>query len=174
MTVACPAFRHSMGEVATSEEARQVSWEAPVPVNRFWDSFRYCVARIFLGDFTDPELRQLPIVPDSSQDQTTKVRLLLTLLQAKLATAQAASSPSQPLYETDYKRWYGLWQAVCVMQDELHLPEAEDTVRLLVNPRPDNSNVVSPHMQAEHLVKIGKYEEAEKVEGPVLAWMTFH
>jgi hypothetical protein len=47
------------------------------------------------------------------------------------------------------------------MQNELNLPEAEASVRMLVEKRPDETNVVPPHMLAEHLVKIGKYAEAE-------------
>lgn len=57
------------------------------------------------------------------------------------------------------------------MENELKLPSAEATVRMLVARRPDPDNVVPPHMLAEHLVKIGKYEEAEEVERPVCEWM---
>ena len=56
------------------------------------------------------------------------------------------------------------------MENELNLPSAEATVRMLVVRRPDPDNVVPPHMLAEPLVKIGKYKEAEEVEGPVCEW----
>lgn len=59
-----------------------------------------------------------------------------------------------------------------MVENELDLPEAEQTVRTLVEKRPDESNVVPPHMLSEYLVKHGKkYEEAEKIARPVMAWM---
>ena len=171
MTVNAPYFRYSTGKVATSEEAKAFSWEAPVPINRFWDSINYCTARNFLGNFSDHELEQLPIQKDSADDQQTKLQLLLQLLQDQLAKEGAAISPPQSLYEKDYKRWYSLWQGIYVMEDQMNLPKAEQTVRMLVETRPDKSNVVPPHMLAEHLVKIGKYKEAEGTERPVCEWM---
>ncbi|KAJ5518662.1 hypothetical protein N7453_001084 [Penicillium expansum] len=42
---------------------------------------------------------------------------------------------------------------------------------MLVEKRPDTSNVVPPHMLADHLVKVGKYKEAEEVVLPVCEWM---
>ncbi|GLA56209.1 hypothetical protein AnigIFM63604_005669 [Aspergillus niger] len=164
-------FRYSTGAVATSETAKAFSWEAPVPVNTFWDSFEYSVARNFLANFSDAELTQLPIDEASSDDHRIKLQLLLRLLQEKLEQEKAATSPPQSLYTTDYLRWYQLWQGIYCLQDKLDLPEAEQTVRMLVEKRPDESNVVPPHMLADHLVKIGKYQEAEETERPVCAWM---
>lgn len=171
MTTIAPSFRYSTGEVAINEAAKAFSWEAPVPVNRFWDSFQYCIARSFLDNFSDIQLEQLPIVQDSPDNQQTKLRLLLQLLQDKLEKEEANFSPPQSLYEVDYKRWYKLWQGIFAIQDELDLPEAEQTVRMLVEKRPDKSNVVPPHMLADYLVKIGKYKEAEDIERPVCDWM---
>ncbi|KAF3385466.1 hypothetical protein F1880_002700 [Penicillium rolfsii] len=165
-----PRFRFSTGEVATSEEAKNFSWESPVPVNQFWDSFEYCTARSFLGNFTDQELKQLPISPDAPDDQSTKLRLLLQIPWDKLGEAEYHVLPNS-LYESDYQRWYGFWHGIYTLENELGLPEAEQTVRMLVEKRPDKSNVVPPHMLAEHLVKIGKYKEAEETERPVCAWM---
>ena len=170
MTATTPSFRYSNDEVATSEAAKAFSWEAPVPVNRFWDSFEYCIARNFLGNFLDHELEQLPIDQDSADDQQTKLQLLLPLLKDKLAKEEAATSQPQSLYERDYQRWYSLWQGIYVIENQLDLPEAEQTVRMLVE-RTDKSNVVPPHMLAEHLVRVGKYKEAEDTERPVCAWM---
>lgn len=171
MAATGPSVRYSNGEVATSEAAKTFSWEAPVPVNQFWDSFEYCTARSFLGNFSDRELEQLPIERDSTDDHRTKLQLLLRLLREKLAQEEAAASPPQSLHETDYKRWHSLWQGVYVMEDKLDLPEAEQTVRMLVARMPDQSGVGPPHMLADHLVRIGKYEEAEDTERPVCAWM---
>ncbi|AEO68692.1 029921dd-7c18-4b66-8ae2-d8d648ec5796 [Thermothielavioides terrestris] len=166
-----PRSRYSNDAVAASDAAQSFPWEAPVPVNPFWDSFDYCTARNFLGNFSDHELEQLPIDPDSTDDHETKLRLLLRLLQAKIAQEEAASSP-ESLYTADYARWYSLWQGVYVFQDKLGLPEAEQTIRMLVARRPEGSDDVRPlHILAEHLVKLGKYREAEDTERPVCAWM---
>ncbi|KAJ5406385.1 hypothetical protein N7465_007669 [Penicillium sp. CMV-2018d] len=171
-----PHFRYSTGEIATAEAAKSFSWEAPVPVNRFWDSFSYCIARNFLGNFSDSELEQLAldpagIDPDSTADQQTKLQLILQLLKRKLENEEAAVSQHQSFYEVDYKRWYALWQGIYSLENELDLPQAEETVRMLVEKRPDKSNIVPLHMLAEHLVKVGKYKEAEETELPVCEWM---
>ncbi|KAH8703329.1 hypothetical protein BGW36DRAFT_369179 [Talaromyces proteolyticus] len=175
MTSSPLLFRYSNDQVAASDEAKAFSWEAPVPVNAFWDSFKHFAARSFPDNFSDPERNQLPINPNSADDQETKLRPLLQLLQAKLAQEEAATSPPQLLHELDYKRWYGLWQGIYVVQNELDLPEAEKTVRMLVDKRLDKTNdIVPPHMLSDHLVKIGKHKEAEETARLVCAWMDAH
>ncbi|OJJ67565.1 hypothetical protein ASPBRDRAFT_134965 [Aspergillus brasiliensis CBS 101740] len=146
-------------------------WEKPVPVSPFWNSIDYSIARNFLANFSSAELAQLPIDEDSSADQRCKLLLLLRLLQRKLDQKEAATSPPQTLYVSDYQQWYRLWQGIYALQDELNLPEAEQTVRMLVEKTPYKTNVVPSHMLAEHLVKVGKYEEAEWTERPICAWM---
>ncbi|KAJ5863722.1 uncharacterized protein N7529_005638 [Penicillium soppii] len=42
---------------------------------------------------------------------------------------------------------------------------------MLVEKRPDKSDIVPLHMLADHLVKVGKYKEAEEIERPVCEWM---
>ena len=167
-----PLFRYSNGEISTTETAAAFSWEAPVPVNHFWDSVSYCSARNLLGSFSDLELGQLPIDPDSTDTPHVKHQLLLRLLEKKLAREEAATSPPRSLYDADYNRWYDLWQAIYVFQGVLDLPEAEETARMLVARQPNTSTDVRPrHILAEHLVKIGKFAEAEEIERPVCAWM---
>jgi hypothetical protein len=171
MAAATAGFRYSNDAVAASD-AKAFSWEAPVPVNPFWDSFDYPTARNFLGNFSDNELEQLPIDPTSTDTSTSKLRLLLSLLETKLAQEEASTSPPQSLHQTNYPRWYSLWQGIYVLQDKLGLPEAEQTVRMLVARRPDDdSDVRPPHLLADYLVRAGKYVEAEETERPVVAWM---
>jgi len=139
-------------------------------VNRFWDSIDYCTAHNFLGNFSDAEQGQLPVESDSADDTDTKLRLLLRLLREKIDRQEGAASPPGSLYETGYEKWYSLWQGVFRIQDMLGLPEAEDTVRMLVA-KAKGRNIVPGHMLAEYLAKNGKYREAEETERPVLAWM---
>ncbi|KAJ5950215.1 uncharacterized protein N7479_008628 [Penicillium vulpinum] len=173
---AVSSFRYSTGEITTAEKAKSFSWEAPIPVNRFWDSFSYPTARNFLANFSDHELEQLAvdpmgINPDDTTDQQKKLQLLLQLLRNKLAKEEAAISPPQSFYEVDYKRWNGIWQGIYTLENELDLPQAEETVRMLVEKRLDDSNVIPIHLLAEHLVKIWKYKEAEETARSVYEWM---
>ena len=90
MSTSSPLFRFSNGEITSAKAASAFSWEAPVPVNRFWDSIDYCrPARNFLGIFSDPELDELPIDPDSPDTSLMKHQLLLRLLEQKLAVEEA-------------------------------------------------------------------------------------
>ncbi len=166
-------FRYSNGEIATAEAAAAFSWEAPVPVNPFWDDIDYCPARNFLGSFSEAELEQLSINPQSMDTQDTKLHILLRLLKEKLAQEEAVASPPQSLHDTNYTQWYDLWQAIHTFQSTLGLLEAaEATARMLVARQPGDSTDVRPrHILAETLVKVGKYAEAEDTARPVCAWM---
>ncbi|KAH6845710.1 hypothetical protein B0I37DRAFT_191181 [Chaetomium sp. MPI-CAGE-AT-0009] len=166
-------FRYSNGEIATAEAAAVFSWEAPVPVNPFWDDIDYCPARNFLGSFSEHELEELPIDPSSTDTPDAKLQLLLRLLQEKLAYEEAAASPPQSLHDTNYTRWYDLWQAIYALQSASGLlEEPGTTARMLVARQPEHSADVRPrHILAEHLVKVGKYAEAEDTARPVCAWM---
>jgi len=160
-------FRYSNGQIATHEAASSFSWEAPVPVNRFWDSIDYCTARNFLICFSDAELEQLPIDVDNADDTATKLHLLLTLLKDKISREGEAM-----LREQDYDKWHALHLALFGLQGVLDLPEAEDTIQLLVTH--SKNKFVTQHMMSDYLLKIGKYKEAEEGERTVLEWMENH
>ena len=171
MATKSPTSHLTAEMLVTLEMFKDSPWEEPVPVGPFWDSIDYSIARNFLGSFTQAELAQLPIDDDSTAGQQSKLILLLRLLQKKLNKEEAAISPQSSLYTSNYQQWYRLWQGIYILQDELNLPEAEQTARMLVDKIPYKSNPVPSHMLAEHLVKVGKYEEAERTERPIRAWM---
>jgi hypothetical protein len=174
MSTATQKVRFSNGKVTAAGAAKDFVWENPVPVNKFWDSFLYCDARTFLSSFSEQELEELPIDPNSSQDHRAKVEFLLQLLREKLAKKEAATEPPQSLYEKDFKQWNDLWRGIYAFENQLDLPQAEDTIRMIVRKRQDQSNLSVCHMLADHLVKVGKYAEAEETERPVCAWMDEH
>jgi hypothetical protein len=174
MSAATQKVRFSNGKVTAAGAAKDFVWEMPVPVNQFWDSFSYCDARNFLSSFSEQELEQLPIDPNSSQGHRTKVEYLLQLLRDKLAKQEAATVPPQSLYEKDYKEWNDLWRGIYAFENQLDLPQAEDTIRMIVRKRQDQSNLSVCHILAGHLIKVGKYAEAEQIERPVCAWMDEH
>ncbi|KAM0425812.1 hypothetical protein ACHAPT_009063 [Fusarium lateritium] len=57
---------------------------------------------------------------------------------------------------------------------ELKLPEAEQTIQMLVDRRPDKSNKGPLHMLADHFFGNGEYAKAEETERTVCAWMDAH
>jgi len=141
------------------------------------DSISYCTARNFLTHYTNEELATLPIDSSSAAPTEVKLTLLLSLLQKKLSSASAAVAP-MPLYEADYSLWRELLQSIFTYQEELGMPEAEATIREMVDRRPDRDSekmtmgsVITLHMFADFLVKTGKCEEAERVERKVCAFM---
>ncbi len=165
------AVRFSNDKVGESKSAQTFGWENPVPRNRFWDSISYSTGRCFLGNFSDEELAQLPIDPDSAAPNDEKFELLLRLQQEQLAAEEAAVAP-QPLQQVNPARWFSLYRAIEVLQSELgRLADAERTIRMIVDGRPGDNHAL--HILAGHLVKVGvgKYAEAEEVERPVLAEM---
>ena len=101
-------FRYSNGKIATAEAAAAFSWETPVPVNPFWDDIGYCPAQNFLSRFSEQELKQLPIDPNSTDTHGAKLQILLRRLEEKLAQEEAAASPPQSLHDAHYTRWYDL------------------------------------------------------------------
>ncbi|KAK3688796.1 hypothetical protein B0T22DRAFT_460247 [Podospora appendiculata] len=169
MAAAVASFRYSTGEVASSEAAKAFAWEQAVPVHPFWDSFDYPTARSFLSNISDSELAELPINSASAADHRTKLQLLLTLLREKLSRDEAAASP-QSLHDADYKQWYNRVQGLYVLENELDLPEAEQTIQTLVAGA-EKSDVRPQHLLGEYLVKTGKYAEAEGAARPVAVWM---
>ncbi|KAK0655186.1 hypothetical protein B0T16DRAFT_450916 [Cercophora newfieldiana] len=167
------AVRYSTTNVTNSKESQSFGWEQPVPVNPFWDTIPYCTATNFLSHYTPSELSALPIDTASTAPNPEKYTLLLSLLCAKLSALPPA------LHETNPSLWRSLKQSIFTYQDALGLPEAETTIREMVEQRSDKqtitmSNVVTLHMLADYLVKTGQCEEAERVEREVCAFMDGH
>ena len=111
----------------------------------FLGQFQILRRRQFIGNFTDDYFKKLPIDPESNDDQRTKSLLCIKLLKSKLEEEEVAASPPGSLYDTNYKRWYRFGQGIYSMQDAADLPEAEQTVRMLVATRPkEHVKAISP------------------------------
>lgn len=150
--------------------AKNFTWEYPVPDNAFWNDLKFVVGRNFLSSFSPEEISQLPIDPNSTQSKSGKLELLLQLLQEKIAAQDAESSP-QSFYDTDYEAWETTWLAIHTMQYELGLPEAEQTIRMLIDRRKNKANLSHFHTLSVLLFEQGQYAEAEEMERPVLDWL---
>jgi hypothetical protein len=168
-----PAFRYSTGNVTNDKNAQAFSWETPIPVNRFWDSFIYCNAACVLINFSDEEYSRLPIDPESDASESEKCQILLDLLHKKIVEEEAKAVPNG-FHATDYERWNNHWKGIFAMQQLLEDPEAERTIRMITEKRLDKNNLAVVHTLADYLVKVGKYAEAEELEGPVRDWMDGH
>jgi hypothetical protein len=113
MSSSAPSVRYSTNNVG---EAKEFSWEYPVPVNKFWGDLEFIDGRNFLQCFTSGEIEQLPL--DDSRDITGKLELLLQLLQDKLSAEDTLASP-QTLYDVDFEAWDKLLLGIHTMQKRL-------------------------------------------------------
>ncbi|KAK0744949.1 hypothetical protein B0T21DRAFT_345072 [Apiosordaria backusii] len=166
-----PKVRYSTATVTPgSQAAEQFKWEMPVPVNSFWDSISYCLARSFLSIF--PEI---PPVIDSNSNAPNeeKFSLLLGLLRARLSELKRDSQASsgKGLADTSHAKWEELQRAIFGFQAELQLlEEGEQTMKLLLRHR-KNGDFSLLHIYADWLIKRGDYRQAEEVEMQVVkAW----
>ncbi|EON63811.1 hypothetical protein W97_03039 [Coniosporium apollinis CBS 100218] len=150
-------------------EAKNFSWEYPVPANDFWNPLDFVVGRNFLQCFSADEIARLPL--DSTLSKDGKLELLLQLLQEKLFSRDAAAAP-QTLYDVDYAAWDKLLLGMCTMQGQLgQSAEAEKTIRSLVDRRKDRTNLSHLHSLSGLLAEQGKHAEAEETEMPVKLWL---
>ncbi|KAK0612432.1 hypothetical protein B0T17DRAFT_543665 [Bombardia bombarda] len=172
-----PAVRYSTARVLTSPQAQSFSWEHPIPVSPFWDPLPYPTSACFLNAFASSpaELAALPIDPASTAPNPEKITLLLSLLQAKLAREQQAITTT-PLHIANHPLWSAITLGIASLQSQLpdQLAAAEVTIRALADHRIDKANLGPLHMLADHLVKVGKFVEAEETERAVLRWMEAH
>ncbi|KAK5662652.1 hypothetical protein OQA88_8568 [Cercophora sp. LCS_1] len=160
--------RFSNPEVNTSESAQKFSWEKGVPVNAFWDSIDWVSAIHFLGNFSDEERSQLPIDPNSTASTEDKAKLLVSLLDAKLAQEETAAAPKS-LAETQPKAWRRLVHAQYVLQSKLGLvSDAGQSIRKLIEHFGDKDYVLKNSL-ADQLVKEGDYVQAEKMMVSIVA-----
>ncbi|KAK1757300.1 hypothetical protein QBC47DRAFT_375636 [Echria macrotheca] len=164
------AVRFSNANVNKSASAQQFSWEKAVPMNAFWDGIDWVSCIHFLGNFSDEERSELPIDPNSTASTDDKVKLLISLLDAKLAKEEAAAAPKS-LAETQPKAWRRLLHAKYVLQSRLGLvSDAGQSIRKLVEHFGDTDEVLQSSL-ADQLVVEGDYAQAEKIMGPVVATM---
>ena len=162
--------RFSTGKVAASDAAN-FSWERAIPVNPFWDDIDYCLARNFLDSFKDEEIPKLPIDPQSTAPLNEKLELLIKLLREKL------SQLGPDVIENDYNSWGNVQLAIYSVQNDMDLPEAEDTLRAMINQVPEEKAALrlsNTHTLCDWLSRHGKYDEAEEKERLVIQWMIEH
>lgn len=166
--------RYSTSNVQATE-AKNFTWEYPVPDNAFWNDLKFVVGRNFLSSFSPSEIAQLPINPNSTQSQSEKLELLLQLLQKKITAEDAKASSlaqGQTFYDVDFEAWQTAWLGVHTMQYNLgRIPEAEQTLRMLIDRRKNKANLSHFHSLSVMLFEQGRYAEAEETERPVLDWL---
>ncbi|KAH8887397.1 hypothetical protein GQ53DRAFT_726241 [Thozetella sp. PMI_491] len=150
--------------------AKNFNWEHPIPDNKFWRDVHFTTGRNFLQSFPPEEVEALPIDPDSAESLQSKLRLLLRLLDEKLAKEDAAAAP-QTYFDVAFPGWDKLMLAKFDIQDKLDDPEAETTLRTMIDLQKDKGNLSHFHTLTMTLIKKGEYAEAEQTELPVRDWL---
>jgi len=170
MATAGTPVRFSNHNVDKSPSAQQFPWEQGVPVNPFWDDIDWVTGIHFLGNFSDEERSELPIDPNSIAATNDKIKLLISLLDAKLANDETSAAPKSSA-ETQPKAWRSLVLAKYVLQSRVGLvTEAGQSIRQLVEHFGDSADDVLKHCMADQLVEEGgDYVRAEKIMGPLVA-----
>ena len=154
-------------------DAKNFSWEHPIPINDFWNALDFQVGRNFLQCFSpdEIELLQLDESSASSLSKEGKLQLLLKLLEDKLSAGDSAAAP-RTLYDVDYGSWDKLMLGVHTMQLYLERDaEAEKSLRELIDRRKDKTNLSYLHSLSVMLEKRGEYAEAERTERQVRVWL---
>ncbi|KAH8682057.1 hypothetical protein BX600DRAFT_447697 [Xylariales sp. PMI_506] len=152
-------------------EAKQFSWEYPVPDSPFWNDLPFVVGRNFLTCYSPEEIAALPIDLDSSLDKNTKLELLLNILEEKAKNEDLVASP-QTYYDVDYEGWENVWLGISTIQDLLErFDDQEMTVRMLCDRRKDKNNLSHFHSLSVILLRKQQFADAEKTEIPVLKWL---
>ena len=152
-------------------DAKNFSWEYPIPVNDFWKSLDFIVGRNFLQCFSPAEIELLRLEESESLSKEGKLQLLLKLLQEKLSAGDTAAA-LQTLYDVDYGSWDKLMLGIHTMQLYLEqADEAETSLRELIDRRKDTTNLSYLHSLSVMLEKRGDYVEAEETERKVRVWL---
>jgi hypothetical protein len=161
--------RYSDGKEDTDGRSK-FAWEYPVPTNAFWNDLPFTLSRNFLSNYAEEEIRDLPIDGDSKLPKNKRLELLDDLLKERLTAKNNAAAP-KTFYDVDYPGWDRLWLGISSIQQELGLPEAEQTLRMMCERRKDKSNLSHFHNLAGLLLAKGEYHEAETTETEVKVWL---
>ncbi|ETS85938.1 hypothetical protein PFICI_03963 [Pestalotiopsis fici W106-1] len=163
-------------------------WDYDVPNDAFWTSLPFTTGRNFLQCFQKSEIEALSSQFDASLSTDDKHRLLLRIVQAKLAEAREAASQKSNhhggsgkspllLHEINYDAWQKFMLAQETMQHNLGLVADEEATlkEMLAHPRPgQDKNWSALNMMSRLLEQQGRYAEAEGAALEVQPWMEAH
>lgn len=163
-------FRYSTG-ILDPNNAPAFKWEYPVPVNDFWNSFKYTSGRNFLTCFSQDEIDDMHLEKHEDLSNKQKATILLTIIRDKIV---ALESPDHPLWETDFPTWQTLMQAAISMHGELELLDEEiKAEEQVIEKRGDKSIPAHAHGLAYLLSKRGlpgDFEKSEELERNAIEW----
>jgi hypothetical protein len=91
------SYRYSQNKKDVGE-AKNFSWEYPVPDNGFRNILDFVVGRNFMQCFSEDEMKQMHF--DDTLSKRGKLGLLLNLLREKLSSQDAAAAPQTSTMST--------------------------------------------------------------------------
>lgn len=176
MSVEQPQFLYSQGTQDIGE-ARNFSWEYPVPNTDFWRDLPWNVSTGFLRTSSPEKVQQLPAHPDyqaaADGGKTAKLNFLNGILHEELEERDiAAATNDKTFFDADYTTWSALWGCISGIESQLgNLSEAERVMRMLHEKRQDPSSLMHQNGLAFLLLKRGEYAESERLNTEVREWL---
>ncbi|KAI3399352.1 hypothetical protein diail_7079, partial [Diaporthe ilicicola] len=147
-------------------------WDFDVPDTPFWKGIDFRVARNFLTCYEPNELETIQF--DATLTETQRLEFLLSQLQSKLTTRQAAVAPEK-LHVADPVIWQRLLLGIETLQKFLGLFEDEaETIRTMLSTMEGDARVPWQNMLADLDMRNGNFAEAEVLAREVLPWMQNH
>ncbi|KAL3421688.1 hypothetical protein PVAG01_05844 [Phlyctema vagabunda] len=163
-------FRYSTG-ILDPNDAPEFAWEYPVPINDFWNSFRYITGRNFLTCFSQQEIFDMNLEQHNNSSNKQKAAILLASIEEKIT---ALETLDRPLWETDFATWQKLMQAEISVYGELKLLDKEiEAEEEVINKRGDKYIPAHANGLAYLLTKRGRpgdFEKAEELERNAQEW----
>ncbi|KAK2599609.1 hypothetical protein N8I77_011348 [Diaporthe amygdali] len=147
-------------------------WDFDVPDTPFWKDLDFRVARNFLTCYEPNELENIHF--DATLNESQRLHFLLSELQSRLATRQAAVAPEK-LHIADPANWQRLLLGIETLQKFLGLYEEEaETIRTMLSTMEGDARVPWLNMLADLDIRNGNFVEAESLAREVLPWMQKH
>ncbi|KAK3362526.1 hypothetical protein B0T25DRAFT_626938 [Lasiosphaeria hispida] len=159
---------------STSQEPKY-SWDYDIPQTPFWADLPFTTGRNFLQCYTSDEIAQMD--PEffhlTTLTISEKHQLLVRHSHVALAAREAGVAPAS-LKDADNRAWHRYMLAIYTSQNELKLPEARDTLQLMLDNSSGDDRVPWLNMMAAYTIDQGDYVQGEKMEREVLPWMQNH
>lgn len=166
-----------MASIADRQAAQpRFSWDPNVPATAFWADLPYYeVAGHFTRCFDASEISSMDLDSRQGLPPTEKTKLLYGILVDKLDKRGKQEGGIEAFKASSFEEWRDLNGAKFSIEDDLGMPEAEATARLMIkNPRNGKDDAGSKMCLIKILTDKGSYEEAEQLSEGVIQELENH